>query len=220
MAKRIKAASIVRNFDADRLTKAESIAEAKKAAIFVNRRLTALENAGLRSAATTGGMRKIDISKIDSKRKAVRAINKARQLLTNPISSPTEVRKMIKQAQKEYGVSSSRIKWVAQEEDIIENGIIKGKRLVPKAVPVGVETEELSWAEASRAMSEYWTWYKTVGQDFLDSEEAQDYWEESDYNSYEARRKAERAIMESKAETKQEYKDQMMKYYQRSGWLD
>ena len=220
MATRIKAREVVRNFDAERLSKAESIAEAKKAAVFVNRRLAALEKAGLRSAATSGGMRKIDISKIDSKRKAVRAINKANQLLNNPLSSPAKVKSMIKQAQREYGTTSTRVRWVTEEIVQEENGIVKNTILKPKAVPTGVKTDLKSWAAVSKQMREYWTWYKKVAQDFLDSEEAQMYWEEADYNNYDARRMAEKAIMESKEESKQQYKDQMVKHYQRSGWLD
>lgn len=163
----------------------------KKAAQFVNRRLNALSKEGLLSNATTGGVKKIDVRKIKTKAQAVRAVSKARQLISNPLSNPGQVKKLIRQSQKEYGVSGARMKWIAVEEKVYDSqGNWTGAtKLVPKAVPWGTERGATPWYNAEKQIKSFWNWYHDQMEQWVSSEEAQQLWEDSGYVSKTAKSK-------------------------------
>ena len=182
----------VYNFDVENYKDMNELRQfGKQAAQFVNRRLNSLEKAGVLSRATSGGVKKIDVRNIKNKAQAVRAISKARQLLSNPLSTPGEVHKMLRKSQREYGTEEGqRMKWIAVEEKVYDElGNWKGTmKLTPKAVPWGSEQGAKSWYDASRQIKSFWKWYEKEMEQWLSSDEAQEMWEASGYRSKDAKK--------------------------------
>lgn len=164
----------------------------KQTAQFVNRRLNALQKEGLLSNATSGGVKKIDVRRIKNKAQAVRAVSKARQLLSNPLSTPGQVKKLMRQAREDYGSSGQRMKWIAVEEKVYDDfGNWTGAtKLVPKAVPWGTEKGATPWYKASQQIKSFWNWYHDEMEQWLSSDEAQQMWEDSGYVASEAKKRA------------------------------
>ena len=192
----------------------------KQVGRFVNRRLGALKKAGLSSAATTGGVKRIDISRIKSKASAVRAIGKARSLLANPLSTPGKVKKLMKEARKEYG-TQGRMKIIAVEVKVFDkDGRWTGRmKLVPKAVPWGYDRDATPWYQAERQIKSFWNWYHKEIEQWLSSEEAQRMWDESEYNAAEAKLRAVNAPFVQSMMQAQEFADQISKITKTSQWL-
>lgn len=194
----------------------------KRAAQFVNRRLNALQKEGLSSGATTGGVKKINVRQITNKAAAVRAVSKARQLLSNPLSTPGQVKKLMRQAQKEYGrPEGTRMKIIVQEVPVMdENGNFTGVyKLEPRAVPWGTNKGATSWSAAEKQIKSFWNWYHDEMEQWLASDEAQQMWEASGYNAKAAKMmSAEKSIAQRTAdEINQVFGDQISKV---SRWLD
>lgn len=190
----------------------------KQAARFVNRRLGALEKAGISSAATTGGVKRIKISRIKSKASAVRAISKARSLLANPLSTPGKVNKLMREAQKEYG-QRGRMKIIAVEAPVVdEKGRWVGVKLVPKAVPWGSEKGATPWYRAEQQIKSFWNWYHDELEQWVASEEAQRMWEESRYNAKSAKDAVINDVVK-RAEEGIPFSDQISKITKTSEWL-
>ena len=184
--------SQVYSFDVDNFKNLnDMLSFGKQTAQFVNRRLNALQKEGLLSNATSGGVKKIDVRKIKTKAQAVRAVSKARQLLSNPLSTPGEVKKLFRKARDEYGSSGQRMKIIAVETKVLdENGNWTGvMKLVPKAVPWGTNKDATAWYKAEQQIKSFWNWYHDEMEQWVASDEAQQMWEESRYVAREAKRK-------------------------------
>lgn len=184
----------VYNFDVENYKDMNQLRQlGKQAAQFVNRRLKNLEKAGVLSRATSGGVKRIDVRNIKSKAQAVRAISKARQLLSNPLSTPGQVHKMLRESQRKYGTEEGqRVKWIAVEEKVYDEfGNWTGTmKLTPKAVPWGSEQGAKSWYDASRQIKSFWNWYHDEMEQWLSSDEAQQMWEDSGYVASKAKKRA------------------------------
>lgn len=210
------------SFDlADFKNMSELRAFGKQAAQFVNRRLNALQKEGLLSNATSGGVKKIDVRRIRNKAQAVRAVSKARQLLANPLSTPGQVKRLLRQARDQYGSSGQRMKFITVEEKVYDEfGNWTGAtKLVPKAVPWGTEKGATPWYKASQQIKSFWNWYHDEMEQWLSSDEAQQMWEASGYNAKAAKMmSAEQSIAQRTAdEINQVFGDQISKV---SRWLD
>lgn len=88
----------------------ELIQIAKAAQKAVNQRITRLEKAGLATKATTGGLKVTPLRNITTRAQARRAVNRARAMGENPISTPGAVRNLIKQTQKSLNEPKAKIK--------------------------------------------------------------------------------------------------------------
>lgn len=95
---------------------AELIALAQKAQRAVNQRIRRLESAGLKSRVTTSGVQVKSVAQIKTRAQAKRAINRARTIAENPLSTPGAVRKVMRQASKDLGVPQSQIKMAVDKE--------------------------------------------------------------------------------------------------------
>lgn len=221
MAKSTIVDSINRFDEKDYSTTASLITFGKQVAQFANRRLSALEKAGLSNRATTGGVKHIDVRDVTDKASALQAISKARSLIANPLSTPGTVRKMIKESQEEYGMSGARMKWVAVWEPVYDKktGEPTGTmKLVPKAVPWGTEREAMSWADASKKIKSFWTWYHDEMEQWVSSDEAQSMVEDTQYDTRRAR-KFVRNIATHRKQPEQQYGDQISQITRESDWL-
>lgn len=207
---------------ADKQTKAETadmIKFAKRAAKLVNNRLYKLEKAGLSSKATTGGIKHIPLSGIKTRASAMRAIAKAKTVINNPLSTPGVVRKMFREAEREYG-KGGRMKFIAEEVPVLDSegnptGVTK---LVPKAVPWGTNRDERPWMDVTRAIRRFWAWYDEIGSNFLTSEEAYEIWERSGYNDKAAIIEGEDEIANKGMEIAAEYEEALKSRYGYSKW--
>lgn len=215
----------VYNFDVENYKDMNELRQfGKQAAQFVNRRLNSLEKAGVLSRATSGGVKRIDVRNIKSKAQAVRAISKARQLLSNPLSTPGQVHKLMRESQRDYGTEDGqRMKWIAVEEKVYDEfGNWKGTmKLTPKAVPWGSEQGAKSWYDASRQIKSFWNWYEKEMEQWLSSEEAQEMWEESGYNAKSAKSKvlkSPQAAFYKADKTAQTAQDEISKIMRKSKW--
>ena len=195
---------------------------AKRAAKLANNRLYKLEAAGLTSKATTSGIKHIDLTKIKDEYTAARALSKVRSLLANPLSTPGQVHRLYKEAEREYG-ASGRMKIIAVEERIkskdAQGNEIERIKLVPKAVPYGTNKDAMRWTDVSKALKDFWTWYETLGQNYLSSDAAYNLWVDSDYNSKEALKKAEAEIEEQSRTTAEDYADAKSTLFGESRWF-
>lgn len=182
----------------------------KRAAKLANNRLYKLEKAGLSNKATTGGIKHIDLRNITDETSAARALSKARSLLVNPLSTPGQVHALYREAEAEYG-HAGRMKFIAVEEKVKridrDGNEIERIKLVPKAVPYGTNKDALAWTDVSKALKDFWTWYEKIGQNFLSSEEAYNIWVNSEYDSREALKQAEKYISDRGADIEQDYRD-------------
>lgn len=95
---------------------AELIALAQKAQRAVNQRIRRLESAGLKSRVTTSGVQVTSVAQIKTRAQAKRAINRARTIAENPLSTPGAVRKVMRQASKDLGVPQTQIKMAVDKE--------------------------------------------------------------------------------------------------------
>lgn len=220
--------SNIKGYDIDyELSQGKTIADvvkfAKRAAKLANNRLYKLEQAGLTSKATTGGIKHIDLVKITDKYSAARAISKARSLLANPLSTPGLVHKLYREAEAEYG-KAGRLKIIAVEEHIkktdAQGNEIDRIKLVPKAVPYGTNTDSLRWTDVSKALKNFWTWYEKIGQNYLTiSDKVYDIWVDSNYSDKEAIKMAEKMIEELGNKAAQDYADARSTLFGESRWF-
>lgn len=100
----------VANLNMSHMGDDELIQIAKAAQKAVNQRITRLEKAGLATKATTGGLKVTSLRNISTRSQARRAINRARSMGANPISTPGAVRDLIKQTQKSLNDPKAKIK--------------------------------------------------------------------------------------------------------------
>lgn len=228
MPKKLKSTvSNIKGYDIDyELSQGKTIADvvkfAKRAAKLANNRLYKLEQAGLTSKATTGGIKHIDLVKITDKYSAARAISKARSLLANPLSTPGLIHKLYREAEAEYG-KAGRLKIIAVEEHIkktdAQGNEIDRIKLVPKAVPYGTNTDSLRWTDVSKALKDFWTWYEKIGQNFLASDAAYNIWVDSGYDSKAALQKAEDEIASISQQAAADYADARSTLFGESRWF-
>ena len=213
----------IRSFDLNDYSDFDKLLKfGKRAAQFVNRRLNALEKANLRTTATTGGIRNLNVRQIKTKRSAVRAINKARQMVANPLSTPGSVKRLYREAAKEFGSpQGTRMKIIAVEEKVYdENGRWTGTmKLVPKAVPYGTNKDSMSWKGAVSQIKSFWNWYHDQMEQWLASDEAQQMWEESSYNAKVAKSKALEHPLVKSFKASQQASDEISKIMRKSDWL-
>lgn len=94
----------------------ELIDLAQKAQKAVNQRIRRLEQAGLKSRVTTSGVQVKSVAAIKTRAQARRAINRARTIAENPLSTPGAVRKVMKQAEQKLGAPKSQIKLAVDAE--------------------------------------------------------------------------------------------------------
>lgn len=137
---------------------------AKAAQAAVNRRIRSLESAGLASKATTGGLKFTSVRTIKTRAQARRAVNRARAMGANPISTPGAIRKVVRDAQKKLNDPDAKIKIAVDAEGN------------PMAVKKGTRFErplrETSLSEAEN-IRRFWHWIEDgAGQDRFVSDEA------------------------------------------------
>lgn len=143
----------------------ELIREAKRQQEWVNRRIAALEKAGVPKNVSVGNTKRQSPAGIKTRAQAERAIARAKKIAANPLSDVRNYRALIKEAEREYG-KGRRWKVVADPTN--------PRR--PKAVPVGTlgynGESTKNFVDFGELISDFWKWYEQIGQLFFDSNEA------------------------------------------------
>ena len=144
---------------------ADLIAEAKKQQKWINDRVDALARAGIPKNASVGNIKKHSVAGIKTRYQAERAIARAKKLAANPLSDIRNFKKLLAAAEKEFG-KGRRFKIIADPTD--------PRR--PVLVPYGSKgfngRDTIRFKLTRDLLSEFWEWYDTVGQMYLDSDEA------------------------------------------------
>lgn len=138
----------------------ELVALGKKAVKFTNDRLRKLEKAGLKSELTTSGVRHKSAKSVTDRRSAIRAIQGARSMAYNPISTPGGYKKAMKEAKKTYPGKKLTLQTRAS--------------LQPFFAPKGTAAEYTKSVIANATA--YW---KYVHENEIDSDEAMKNWDEA-----------------------------------------
>ena len=141
------------------------IAEARKQQEWVNRRIDALARKGIPKNATVGDVRKQSPAAIKTRYQAERAIARAKKIAANPLTNINNWNKLITAAEKEFG-KGRRFKVIADPTN--------PRR--PILVPYGTSgyngrpTDPYQFVRD--ILTEFWVWYESIGQMYLDSDEA------------------------------------------------
>lgn len=141
------------------------IADAKKMARWMNDRGRALAKAGVPKNASVGRHWKpVRISSIKDTDDAERVIARARRMAMNPLTDIRNYNRLIKEAEKEFG-AGRRWKIIADPNDPRN----------PKAVPYGTKGKNglptTPYTDMRDLLSEFWDWFETIGQFYLDSKQ-------------------------------------------------
>lgn len=141
---------------------------------------------------------KIKKSGIRSVQQAERALNKIRDLAWSELASPRDYKRLIREAEKEYG-KGRRFKIIRDPQNPYK----------VVAVPYGTNTEAKPYTykgyEIRDVIGRYWTWYWDKGNLFFDSQQAA-------YLLDEAIELGEEPIKHAQKYIRQEYKDLYEQY--------
>lgn len=182
---------------------------AKAAQAAVNRRIRSLESAGLASKATTGGLKFTSVRSIKTRAQAKRAVNRARAMNENPLSTPGSVRKLVRSAEKELGVKSSQV---------VVGVDAAGKPMTTtRGVPFKRPLKQTTLSEAEN-IRRFWHWIEEgAGQNKFYVSDANVILHEALAKGVNAVSLARRKLEEKEREKEQEEKVIMEKLYPNSG---
>ncbi len=137
------------------------IDEARQMQRWINGRIDAVTTEGIPKNATIGRLQKKPPSAIKTVKQAQRVIARGKKLANNPLTDIRKWRKLVKEAEAEYG-KGRRFKIIADPKNPRK----------PKLIPYGADKDAKPFDVARDLIGEFWEWWDEIGQMFFDSEQA------------------------------------------------